>query len=150
MSDTPGSPVTLDPSDVAQAAVLERLRTDLIGWFTTVRSDGSPHAVPVWFFWHDGRVLVMSEPDTAKVRNVRRGSPVLLHLETAPGGDGVVVLSGPCVVSERSSTEWLPEVGEAYEAKYREAIAAFGMSLPDIAAKFSTVLELTPTRLQHW
>lgn len=147
MSD---APITLDPSDPAHAAVLERLATDVIGWFTTVRADGSPHAVPVWFFWHDGRVLVMSEPDTAKVRNVRRGSPVLLHLETEPGGDGVVVLSGPGSVSERSSTEWLTEVGEAYEEKYRDAIVAFGMSLPDIAARFSVVLELTPTRLQHW
>ena len=147
MSD---DPITLDPSDPAQAAVLDRLRTDEIGWFTTVRADGSPHAVPVWFFWHEGRVIVLSEPDTAKVRNVRRGSPVLLHLETAPGGDGVVVLSGPARISERSATEWLVEVGEAYEEKYRRAIAAFGMPLPDIAARFSTVLELTPTRLQHW
>ena len=147
MSD---DPITLDHTDPAQAAVLDRLGTDEIGWFTTVRGDGSPHAVPVWFFWHDGRVIVLSEPDTAKVRNVRRGSPVLLHLETAPGGDGVVVLSGRARISERSATEWLAEIGEAYEEKYRQAIAAFGMPLPDIAERFSTVLELTPTRLQHW
>ncbi len=74
----------------------------------------------------------MSEPDTAKVAHVRRGSPVLLHLHTRADDDGVVILSGRGEVSERSTPEWLPEIGEA------------------IAAKFHVVLVVVPTRLQAW
>ena len=148
MPDTP--PLVLDPVDPVHAEVLDRLATDHIGWLTTVRPDGSPHAVPVWFLWHDGRLLVMSEPRTAKVTNVRRGSPALLHLHTREDGNGVVVLSGPAVVSDRTSTEWLPEIGEAYTAKYAEAMLAYGMGLEGIAAKFCVVLELGPTDLRAW
>src|SRR6187402_118772 len=98
---TEKTPLALDPTDPVHADVLARLASDIIGWFTTVRADGSPHAVPVWFLWHRGRALVMSEPGTTKLANVRRGSPVLLHLHTRDDGDGVVILSGWAEVSER-------------------------------------------------
>ena len=66
-----------------------------------------------------GRLLVMSEPRTAKVTNVRRGSPALLHLHTRADGNGVVVLSGPAVISDRTAPQWLPEIGEAYTRQVR-------------------------------
>ena len=143
-------PLVLDAADPVHADVLARLATDHIGWLTTVRGDGSPHAVPVWFLWHDGRLLVMSEPRTAKVSNVRRGSPALLHLQTRPDGNGVVVLSGPAVISDHTAPQWLSEIGEAYTAKYAEAMVAYGMGLEPIAAKFHVVIELEPTDLQAW
>ena len=60
------------------------------------------------------------------------------------------VLSGPAVLSERTSTQWLPEIGEAYTAKYAEAMVAYGMGLEPIAEKFHVVIELVPTDLQAW
>ncbi len=143
-------PLQLDPADPTHADVLARLAADHIGWFTTVRADGSPHAVPVWFLWHHDRLLVMSEPRTAKVANVRRGSSALLHLHTRADGNGVVVLSGPAVISDRTAPQWLPEIGEAYRAKYAEAMVAYGMELEPIAEKFHVVIELVPTDLQAW
>ena len=147
---TEKTPLALDPTDPVHADVLARLASDHIGWLTTVRADGSPHAVPVWFLWHDGRLLVMSEPRTAKVANVRRGSPALLHLHTRDDGNGVVVLSGPAVISDRTASEWLPEISDAYTAKYAEAMMAYGMGLVPIAEKFNVVIELEPTDLQAW
>jgi PPOX class probable F420-dependent enzyme len=148
MDDT--APLVLDPADPVHAEVLDRLGSDQIGWLTTVRADGSPHAVPVWFLWHDGRLLVMSEPRTAKVTHVRRGSAALLHLHTRADGNGVVVLSGPARISDRTAGEWVPEIGEAYGAKYAEAMVAYGMGLAAIAEKFSVVIELEPTDLVAW
>jgi PPOX class probable F420-dependent enzyme len=140
----------LDPADAVHADVLGRLASDQIGWLTTVRADGSPHAVPVWFLWHDRRLLVMSEPRTAKVSHVRRGSAALLHLHTRPDGNGVVVLSGRPVVTGRTASQWLPEIAEAYAAKYGAAMVAYGMGLEAIAEKFHVVIELEPTDLQAW
>ena len=92
----------------------------------------------------------MSEPRTAKVANVRPGSPALLHLHTRDDGDGVVVLSGPAVISDRTAPQWLPEISDAYTAKYAEAMMAYGMGLVAIAEKFNVVIELEPTDLQAW
>ncbi len=46
----------------------ERLTAEPVIWLGTVRPDGRPHHVPVWFAWHDPLVLIFSMPDTAKVR----------------------------------------------------------------------------------
>jgi PPOX class probable F420-dependent enzyme len=139
-----------DPNDPDLAEPLRLLRERIIAWFTTVDAEGRPHAVPVWFQWHDGRVLVFSEEKTAKVRHVRRGSPVLVHLETGAFGNEVVILTGTAHVSERTSAEWLAEFRDAYADKYAEAIAEYGQSLDEIMATFSTTLVFTPDEVLAW
>jgi hypothetical protein len=34
-----------------------RLREEGIAWLTTVRADGQPQSVPVWFLWDGGSFL---------------------------------------------------------------------------------------------
>ncbi|NNG19878.1 hypothetical protein HJ590_09885 [Naumannella sp. ID2617S] len=144
-----GSNFDLGSSEAPAEAVARRL-DDIIGWFTTVRADGRPHAVPVWFLWWNDRALVMSEPDTVKVRNLRRAPHALLHLNADAAGDGIVVLEGKARISDRSSTDWLPDLRDPYTDKYAEAMVNFGMGIDDIAERFSTVIELTPTKLTAW
>lgn len=139
-----------DPANPAHAKALAKLDGDLIAWFTTVRESGVPHSVPVWFLWRDGRILVLSEPGTTKVANVRRGSPVLVHLESGEFGEDVAVLTGGAELSERSATEWLADIREPYGTKYAKAIEAFGMPLDALAEKFSTVIVMTPSKLMAW
>jgi PPOX class probable F420-dependent enzyme len=57
-----------------------RLREELIAWLTTVRSDGQPQSVPVWFLWDGERFLIYSQPDRQKLRNIDRDPRVGLHL----------------------------------------------------------------------
>ena len=47
----------LDLSDRRQAHADQRLRTDQIAWLGTVRPDGRPHLVPIWFLWDGESVL---------------------------------------------------------------------------------------------
>jgi PPOX class probable F420-dependent enzyme len=137
--------------DPAHAKALRMLEHDLIAWFVTLAPDGSPRSVPVWYFWDEDRMLVVSEPETLKVAAVRRGAPVLMHLDSGgPYGDDVVILRGHAEVSPLSTAEWLAHNREAYIAKYSEAIDDYGMALDDIAAKFSTLIVFTPERVQAW
>ncbi|KAA9157352.1 hypothetical protein F6B41_05835, partial [Microbacterium lushaniae] len=140
----------IDPHEPAHVKALQLLQERLIAWFTTVDAAGRPHAVPVWFFWHDGRIIVFSEADTVKVTHVRRGSPVLVHLDTGAFGSEVVILRGTATISERDAASWLAEFGEGYEKKYAAAIADYGMPLEGISATFSTAIVFTPERLQTW
>lgn len=52
----------LHPDNPVHEKALGMLDRDLIAWMTTLGSDGSPRAVPVWFFWHDGMMSILSEP----------------------------------------------------------------------------------------
>ena len=72
----------------------ERLSVEPIIWLGTVRPDGRPHNVPVWFAWHDPMVLIFSMPKTAKVRDVRLSPAVGLTLDSAAGGQDIVLAEG--------------------------------------------------------
>jgi PPOX class probable F420-dependent enzyme len=127
------------------------LERDLIAWLVTIASDGTPRSVPVWFFWQDDRLLIVSEPVTLKVAAIRRGAPVLVHLQAGgPFGDDVVILHGRAEISPRSSADWLAANRDAYVAKYGDALDDYGTPLDDIAAKFSTLIVFTPERVQAW
>jgi predicted pyridoxine 5'-phosphate oxidase superfamily flavin-nucleotide-binding protein len=48
----------LDNTTETGASTEERLREEKIAWLTTVRADGQPQSVPVWFLW-DGEALLI-------------------------------------------------------------------------------------------
>jgi hypothetical protein len=63
-----------------------RLHSNLIAWLTTVRPDGQPDSVPVWFLVRDDdTILVYSQPK----RVMRRSTPSAsgrcsAHLASSP------------------------------------------------------------------
>ena len=140
-----------DPSDPTHAKALGMLERDRIAWIVTTTAGGEPRAVPVWFFWHDGVVSVLSEPGAHKVAHVRRGSPVLLHLQAGGEfGDDVVILRGSARILDEPASVWIERHREPYTAKYAEAIEASGMPADDMVEKFSVVIELTPEHVLAW
>lgn len=144
------APFTFDPANGVHARALSRLESEQIAWIATTGRDGYPHAVPIWFLWHDGRALIFSEPRTAKVRNLQNDARVALHLEAGDDHEQLTVLRGTAVLSDRPTTAWLDSVGEAYERKYRGGLAGLGLTLPDMAARYSVVIEITPLQLIAW
>lgn len=59
----------------------ERLSTERNVWLATVRPNGRPHLVPVWFVWFDGKIYVCMQPGSVKARNMLRQPRVALALE---------------------------------------------------------------------
>ncbi|WP_375383682.1 pyridoxamine 5'-phosphate oxidase family protein [uncultured Microbacterium sp.] len=135
----------------AHEKALRMLERDLIAWITTIDAQGRPHAVPVWFMWHGERVVVFSEPGTQKVRHIRAGSPVLVHLQAGGtfGGD-VVILNGHAEISERPASEWLAGFRDDFVEKYEAAIADYGMPLEKITETFSAAIVFTPEAIKAW
>ncbi len=60
----------LDTTTEAGGRAERRLREEMIAWLTTVRADGQPQSVPVWFLWNDESFLIYSQPDRQKLRNI--------------------------------------------------------------------------------
>src|SRR5579884_1012583 len=86
-------PAILDPAQARDAHILGRLRDDLILWFVSVRSDGRPHIVPVWFLWDRDTILVFSMPNQ-KVRNIQQNPNVELALDNTYDGEDVITIEG--------------------------------------------------------
>ncbi len=58
-----------------------RLDTDRNVWLATVRPDGRPHLVPIWFVVEGGRWYICTSPDSVKARNLQANPAVMLALE---------------------------------------------------------------------
>jgi PPOX class probable F420-dependent enzyme len=99
----------LDTTTQAGARAERRLREETIAWLTTVRSDGQPQSVPVWFLWDGESVLIYSRPDRQKPRTIRRNSVVGLNLNSNARGDVVRVEGTAVIVDDAPPAN---EVGE--------------------------------------
>ena len=124
-----------------------RLKEEEIAWMTTVRSDGQPQTVPVWFLWDDDGFLIYSQPNRQKLKNISRNPRVGLNLNTNEQGNDVVRLEGTASIDEDAPLS--SEVAH-YVAKYRESIARIGYDVEGFARAYSVAVRVTPERWQVW
>jgi general stress protein 26 len=79
-------------------------------WFATVRPDGRPHLVPIWFVIEGDRWYVCTNAGSVKARNLKANSSVSLALED---GDHPFVVEGQARPVDVTSG-----VAEKFRAKY--------------------------------
>ncbi len=131
-------------SVVLQPHVEERLRSNEMVWLTTIRPDGRPHSVPVWFLWESATILIFSKPNTQKIRNLRQNHSVTLALDDTKKGHDVVILEGTAELlgqGDRSVTL------QAYGEKYREGLRRIGVTVEAFTTLYSQPIRVTPVRL---
>ena len=143
-------PFAFDPADPVHARALARLESEQVGWLGTIGRDGFPHAVPIWFLWRDGRALIMSEPHTAKVKNLRENDRVLFHLEAGDDGEQLLVLRGTAAISPEPSAAWLDRIAEEYTAKYDAWLQRLGLTTETMAERYTALIEVTPLKVIAW
>lgn len=126
----------------------QRLRSDVIGWLTTVGPEGRPYTVPVWFLWKDETVLIFSQPNKQKVRNLPKNPRVTLALDGTNGGGDVVIIEGTAeLVNDPAISVEMP----AYVEKYGKHIQDEGWATPAaMAADFSQAIRITPKKIRKW
>ena len=143
-------PFAFDPLNDVHARALARLESEQVAWLATIGRDGFPHAVPIWFLWRDGRAIILSEPTSVKVRNLRENNRVLLHLEAGDDGEQVLVMRGTAEISPEPALAWLDRIGEEYFAKHDEWMRRLGQDMQIMAERYSVVIEVTPLNLIAW
>jgi PPOX class probable F420-dependent enzyme len=134
----------LPPED--RERVEDRLSHNLMAWLTTVRPDGQPISVPVWFLMRaDGTILLYSQPGKEKLRNLAANPKVSLTMDVTDIGRNIVRIEGTIrqVTHEPPANEQ-----PAYLAKYTERIAALFGTPERFAELFSAALVVTPARLR--
>lgn len=99
-------------------------------WLATVRPDGRPHLVPIWFVVADGRWYICTSPHSVKARNLQANPRVALALE-----DG----DHPYVVEGTARRVVPPEAAvRKFKAKFDWDVTA--------DADYGAVFEITVTR----
>jgi PPOX class probable F420-dependent enzyme len=138
--------LTNDLSSDDRERVEARLQHNLIAWLTTVRPDGQPVTVPVWFLQrNDETILVYSQPTSPKLRNISANPKVSFALDVSDLGRNVVRLEGVARLAEDIAPA---DQQSSYLAKYSERIAALFESPERFSALFSAALIITPTKLR--
>jgi PPOX class probable F420-dependent enzyme len=139
-------PPLLEPARPDDAHIAGRLSAEPIIWLGTVRAGGRPRHVPVWFVWDDPTVHVFSGPGTAKLGNIRRNPAVALSLETADGGNDVVLLEGTAELVDPAAASAAATPG--FGDKYGPLLG--GQPVEEWAAMFSQPIRITVTRIVAW
>ena len=123
------------------------LRTEPVLWLSSVRPDGRPHLVPIWFGWDGRDILVASKPHAQKIRNLRANPTVMLALGEAEDDFDVGLLEGRAELLDSPSSAALPA---GHLAKYEARMAAIGLDEAEFLATYSQVIRITPTRFLPW
>lgn len=135
----------LDTTTDFGARAARRLQTEQIIWLVTAGADGTPQPSPVWFHWDGATMLIFSEPDAPKIRNIARNPRVAVHFDSDGWGGNIVVLTGEArVLDNAPSVEEVPD----YLEKYAEGIERIGMTPEQMAATYSTAIRVTPGRVR--
>lgn len=98
-------------------AVEDRLRDALHYWISSVRPGGTPHSVPRWGVWLEGRFFYDGAPTTRHTRNVERNPAVTLTLES---GTEVVIVEGDSLATRADPDGLGARLAEAF-GKYADS-----------------------------
>jgi PPOX class probable F420-dependent enzyme len=134
---------TLDPA----ARVDGLLRREPIVWLSTVRPDGTPHLVPIWFSWDGERLFVASKRTARKVRNLRANPKLMLALGEPDGDFDVGLVEAEAELPDVTTAELLPA---GHLRKYRERMAAIGLDAETYLRDYSQPILIRPTRFLPW
>jgi PPOX class probable F420-dependent enzyme len=123
------------------------LRDEPVVWLSSVRPDGRPHLVPIWFSWDGREILIASKPSAQKIRNIRANPTVMLALGEAEDDFDVGLLEGAAELLDAPANAVLPA---SHLAKYRRQMAGIGLSPIEFLATYSQVIRIVPTRYLPW
>jgi len=133
---------------LSPAARIDRLlRSEPVVWMSTVRPDGVPHIIPIWFSWDGEAILIASKPEAQKIRNLRANPIVMLALGRPDQDFDIGLLEGRAELLDAPASAVLPE---SHLVKYRAPMAAIGLTPDEFLATYTQVIRIVPTRYLPW
>jgi PPOX class probable F420-dependent enzyme len=117
-----------------------------IAKLVTLRADGSPTAVPVWFEWDGATATLFTAQTSAKIRRLRADPRVALSVETTVGEpEAWVTLEGIASIEAEGGIELARRLIVRYYSAERAAAVLPGW---EKAAGDWVVVRVTPSRIE--
>ena len=132
-------PLPIDTSTEFGQRVEQRLDSEQVVWLTTASPSGTPQPSMVWFLRDGDDILVMSQPNTPKVRAIRANPRVALNFNGTESGGNMVVLNGTATLEDHMPEDAVPA---AYFEKYGDGITSLGMTPGSFIASYSQPIRI--------
>lgn len=118
-----------------------------LGVIATLRRDGSPHVVPVWFRWDSGAVTIWTTETRVWVRNLLRDPRVAFSVQTFEAPYPAVMMRGRATVATADDTA-IVEQARAIARRYlaREDVEGYVAHWSDLR----TIVTITPDHIVSW
>jgi nitroimidazol reductase NimA-like FMN-containing flavoprotein (pyridoxamine 5'-phosphate oxidase superfamily) len=117
-------------------AIIDKLNAQQNIWIASVREDGRPHLVPVWFVWFQEKIYFGTESRSVKARNLRANPRVAAALEE---GAHPVICEG---TAKQFPKPWPDALLAAFMAKYEWDLTQ--------EHQYHDVWEITPVKWLRW
>lgn len=137
--------MAMSPSEVF--AFLDRTGPALLGVVGTLRTDGSPHVVPVWYRYDGDAVYIWSDEARGWVRNLRRDPRVAFSVQELEPPYAAVLIRGRAEIRTSDDEELTAEIrritGRYIEGSRVETYIAGW-------ARLRTIVTIHPERITSW
>ena len=134
----------LDLTQERDAHIDQRLREDIVIWLSSVRPDGRPHSVIVWFLWDGESFLIFSRPKNQKVYNIQQNAHVILAVDNTHNGNDPITIEGKATLLTPGEID---TTAPSYLEKYSEHIRKIGFTPEQMAAAYSQAIRIIPTKV---
>jgi len=118
-----------------------------LGVIATLRRDGSPHVIPVWFRWNSGAVTIWTTETRVWVRNLLRDPRLAFSVQTFEEPYPAVMMRGSATAATAN---------DAATVEQARAIARRYLAPEDVEgyiARWSdlrTIVTIIPDRIVSW
>ncbi len=122
------------------------LARPLIARIATVRANGSPQVVPMWFLYEDGVMYMSTRTYAAKVKHLQKNpkAAVVVDEMVAPLKNKVVTIEGTVEVLTTGVKETTTKI-------YHKYVGAEGSTSPQAQQSINTprvILKITPKKIE--
>jgi PPOX class probable F420-dependent enzyme len=124
-----------------------RLARESVAWLSTLRPDGHPHLVPIWFSWDGEALLTFSKPEARKVANIRHHPEVMIAVGEPEDDLDVDLIEARAEPLPATTAEVMPP---SHAAKYAAQLRRIGVSIEEYVSTYSQPVRIVPTRFLGW
>jgi PPOX class probable F420-dependent enzyme len=131
------------PPPMTKAEIDAFLSQPLVARIATVRKNGTPQVVPMWFLWEHGVMYMSTRTWAAKVKHIRQNRHVAVAIDVmeAPLKNKAVLLDGTAEIV----TSGVKEMTTAIYQKYMGADAAKSPRAQENITTPRVLIKITPT-----
>ncbi|MCC6453433.1 MAG: pyridoxamine 5'-phosphate oxidase family protein [Caldilineaceae bacterium] len=115
--------------------LIERFAQAEACWFSSTRPDGRAHLAPIWHVWHEGRIYVVTQPQSVRAHNIAQQPAVSLSL---PDPVNVMIVEG----TARAVSEQAAALAPLFKAKYDWDYSEDN--------PYNLIIEVTPRKIMAW